>query len=314
MRAHGILLGVTLALLGALRAGAAPTEPITLRLRLQAGKTYRIRMISDQEIRQTFQGREMRMDQTLGLGYRFAVTGVDAAGTASVTVTYDSILWRQRGPSGVIEYDSTHPPATIPPAARGFAAMVGQGFTMRLTSGGRVEALEGIAQFNERMIERMELPPGPERDALSAMLKEQFGDPAIREAMEQMLAIYPPRPVGVGDTWGKRVAITHGFPIFADNKWTLIARGNGVSTIQVRSQVKANTQTTPLQMGPAAFRYVLSGRQEGTLGMEEATGWTRHATLHQALHGRVTMQGSPQAPSGMSWPISIKSEIRLTSE
>ena len=286
-------------------------EKIQLRLCLQAGESYNLRMVAEQKISQTIQEQTQDILQTIGTGYTFDVEDVDFDGSITVKVTYHSILFKQDGPMGKFEYDSSDPPAEIPPMAMGFNALVGQSFTMIISPEGNVKDIYGVDEMLSNMIEQLDLPDFPMMDDLMKNLKGQFGDEALKENMEKMMAVFPDSPVGIGDRWTKRLVLSRGFPMILDNTWTLKASKDGLAIIEVRSVVEPNEEAPPIDMGIMKINYKLSGEQKGTMEIQEITGWPVQGELTQKFSGQVEMEGATQLGASMSWPVSIESVIRF---
>lgn len=277
---------------------------VELRLRLQEGKAYSTRMVADQTITQTAQGQEIKVTQTIGMGYTFDVKKVESDGATLVQVTYDSALYKQDSPAGKVEYDSANPPAQVPDAAIGFAALVGQGFSMKLSALGEVLDVQGTDELIQHMLDQLGLPAGEARDSVETSLKTQFGTEGMKETMEKAMAVYPEKPVGVGDSWTKKMTLTAGVPIIVDNTWTVKSIQNGVISLDVRSKVEPNPDAAPMEISGMTIAYKVSGTQTGTMTIDQATGWTQSGKMTQDLSGDVTVAGS-------SWPITIKSDIRF---
>ena len=310
MKIKGHLLGIVVVLLAlgvATSCGEDATEKIHLRLNLQEGESFSLRMVTDQDVSQTIQGQQQETKQTLGLGYTFDVNQVNSDGSALTRVTYDWVLFEQDGPLGKTKYDSATPPDTVPPAAAGYAALVGQGFTMEISPAGWVQDIQGVDDMITRMLEELDLPEDPTTDSIEQSFRDQFGDKALKEGMENMMAIYPEEPIGIGDTWNKTIAVAVGFPMILENRWTLTALEDGVATVDVYTTVNPNPEAAPLEIGPFKVSYDISGAQQGTMTLDEDTGWTISAHLTQTLAGEVAMG------DGMSWPIFLKSTTRLES-
>ncbi len=286
-------------------------EKIQLRLCLQAGESYNLRMVAEQKISQTIQEQTQDILQTIGTGYTFDVEDVDFDGSITVKVTYHSILFKQDGPMGKFEYDSSDPPAEIPPMAMGFNALVGQSFTMIISPEGNVKDIYGVDEMLSNMIEQLDLPDFPMMDDLMKNLKGQFGDEALKENMEKMMAVFPDSPVGIGERWTKRLVLSRGFPMILDNTWTLKARKDGLAIIEVRSVVEPNEEAPPIDMGIMKINYKLSGEQKGTMEIQEITGWPVQGELTQKFSGQVEMEGATQLGASMSWPVSMESVIRF---
>jgi hypothetical protein len=282
------------------------SEKIFLQLRFEEGKTYRMRMTTQQKITQTMQGRTMEMPQSIGFGLTQAVKEVKEDGTAVVQVTYDSIQFKQEGPMGAMDYDSDNPPETVPLMAKGFAALVGQGFSLDMTPEGRVIRVEGADQLLARVTESIDIAVPAMRSTIETQMKQQFGDQALKEMMEQMMAIYPEEAVAVGDSWSRKMTVARGFPMIIDNNWTLKSRADGVAVVEVSSKVEPNPDAGPMEMGGMSIQQKLRGTQNGTIEIDETSGWVVKSTLNQDFSGEMTVVGGPQE---VTIPMSLEGAV-----
>ena len=298
---------VALLVCGAARAQEGKLE---LRLRLKQGETYRVRTTVEQKINQTAGANQQVTEQTIGVGYAIAVSAVDGAGNMKVTTKYDSVLFRQKGPSGAVEYDSTNAPKQVPPAARAFAALSGLHYGATLTPAGQVAAVEGLDAMLADMVRNLELPEGPTKAAVQKVLTEQFGEEAMKQNVQGMFALYPDEPVAVGDSWRRKVVVAKGFPVVIDATYTLKARDAGVATVEVKATLSPNEAAGPVDLGTGKMSYDLKGEQSGSVQIDEATGWTRSLTTEQLVSGTIRFQGTGGAAEVVS-PITISEKVTL---
>lgn len=304
-RLFGIFLTAMALIITIACKGEEQGEKLSLRLNPQEGEIYQVRVITDQKIVQTIEGEEQEISQLVGIGYSWAVDQVDPEGGFTAQVTYDWIRFAQDGPLGKIDYDSDVHTGPIPELAVGYAAVHGTGFSLQVSSAGDIQEIIGVDEMLDQMLDNLDLPDDASSAQIEQNLERQFGEAALKENMATLVAIYPQHPVAVGDSWSKTMIISLGFPMILENRWTLVGRENGVASIEVRTSVKPNPDAAPLQMGPVTLEYELSGTQQGTMELDERTGWTLSANLTQALSGKITMNDE------MSWPISSDSTITL---
>lgn len=305
---------VVIALVLAVATGAAGTaaaaDKVELKLRLDEGQTYMLNMTVKQAITQTVMDQEQTIDQTMAFGISLKTTKVDADGAMTIEVKYDSIFFEQDGPMGATTYDSADPPDEIPMQAKGFAALVGRGFTMKITPTAKVLELEGIDKMLDEILEFMELPEGPMLDQMKEGLKQQFGDEALKQQMQQMFATYPDKPVGVGDSWTAEANLTGMMPMVLKNTYKVTAIADGVVTLDGESTVEPIKDAEPVKMGPMTMKIEMSGSQKGTMQIGEKSGLPLKASIDQDLAGTITMT-PPGSDEAMSIPMTIKGTITL---
>lgn len=277
-------------------------EKVQLGLNLEAGKTYRLMTNTSQEISQTIGGQSQDMTQTIGMGLKHTVESVDESGTATIDVIYEKVKYEQNGPLGRTTYDSDDPNADVPLMAKGFAALVDNGFKMMTNNKGEITDIQGVSQMLQKMVDGLGVS-GAQAAQIESSLKMQFGDEALKQSMENTMAVYPSRPVGVGDSWTKTMEVNSGFPIKTTNTWTVKDIKDGVVYLNVVSKV--SSADAGMEVAGMNVKYNLSGTQGGSIEMDQTTGWIKKSNLKQDISGRVEA-------SNMDWPISIKSDIEVT--
>ncbi len=280
------------------------SKKLDLKLRLEPGKSYGAKMIADQTITQTLMGQTQTITQSIGMGYTYQVQSVDPDGSMWVKITYDWVSYKQDSPMGKVSYDSANPPATVPQAAIGYAALVGRGFSAKITPTGEMTDVRGADQMVAEILGAMNLPAGSARDQVEALLRTQLSDEALKDSFEKAALFYPDKPVAVGDSWSGQIALASGMPMILDTTWTLKARKNGVATVETRSDARPNPGAKPLELAGMSISYELSGVQSGSMDLDEKTGWLLGGTLKQDVSGKVSAMGT-------SWPITIVSNIRF---
>ena len=158
-------LVVLLAIIQVLPA-QADDDKIQLRLRLQEGQLYNARFTAEQKISQTIQGKKVDVHQVMEFGYTNQVLKVEEDGTATVKTTFKSISLQVQLPEGKIEYDSARNSNAANPIATVFSAMVGQSLTVKMAPNGKTLKTEGLDALWTRIVQKLDLPQGPQRAAL----------------------------------------------------------------------------------------------------------------------------------------------------
>lgn len=302
-----ILLSVVTAL-----SSLSCTEPemVTLKLRLEEGRSYGLHMEMNQEITMTSLGNTT-MNQILGMDMSCDVKEVDDQGNMTILFTYDNVNFQQQSPQMNISYNSAMHRGKVPDVAKGYAALVGKRITALITPTGYVSDIKGFEAIYNAIIESIDFPPGPQRDQLIEQFREQFGPDSLREMMEQSMGYLPSEEVAVGEHWNEQIEVTKGFPMRMENTYHLQSH----DTKEVRIGVESKLSSLPgasIKMGPVQISYDLTGNQSGMFYVDEATGWVTTSELTQNMSGNMKMGSSNNPGEGMSMPFSMKSKIRYT--
>lgn len=282
-------------------------EKIQYQMRFKAGEKYYLRIITEQKISQTISGREQKIEQTIGLGYDFDVENVESNGNAWVRYTYRWAKYIQKGAGGEVVYDSSEKGLPAPPMAQGFDALLEESFSLKITPQGRVEEVKGLRTVRNNVGKK--LPEGPMKEAMMVGLKQFINEEGIKELTESSMAIYPEKPVGIGDSWKKTFALTQGAAMTVENECILKDRQNGVSFIEIRSNIKSNPKAEPIRISSAKVNYDLSGKQQGLIEIEESTGRLIRSRINQEASGQIKVEVAGQQSQGPPIPVKIDSVV-----
>ena len=260
-----------------------------LRLRPKQKNVFNVRMISDQEIIQTIEGDEQVTLQKIGFDIKYEVTGVDQAGNTWFDVVYVWILYEQDGPAGKISYDSSNPPQVIPPAALGYSALLGKGFSMKISSEGKVLEIEGLEEMYAAMLDALDIEDDETRTMMEEMLQQNFGEEALQNQANNCVIDFPEGTIQIGDSWTATAEISVMVSMLVESTYTLRALDGNMATIDVQSTIKPDPEAEMMEIGPIKIGYNLSGEQQGTVELDIETGWSMNTRMTQDLSGEMVI-------------------------
>ena len=291
----------------------AGARKVNFKLNLPKGTSYLINFNVDQDIQQTIQGQEQNMSSTMVMDYVFDTLDVDKEGNMLCKIIYERVAARQSGPTGSIEYNSSEDTEPTDANLVGYAALVGESFEIKISPQGLVGELKGTEVIIDKIVAKLNIPDGPQKTFFEQNLKNEFGDKAMKEMMQNMFAIWPENAVGVGDSWEKTIAISRGMPLTIDTIYTVKSIKKDSATIQISSTIKSDPETAINLGAGAKLFYDISGTQEGRMHLKISEGWIENSTIEQTISGTAKLEGNPQMPEGLSWPMRISSSISVQS-
>lgn len=293
-------------------------EKIDLKLRLKPGQKYGVRVITDQKISQTMQEQEQKIDYLTDMGMGFEVLAVDADGTASVQITYQTIRAKMSGPMGMIEYDSTEPDAAVGEddtekqmIGQMFAGMVGLSFVMNGNTQGKGVEVKGFKEMMQQMAEKIGADDPAENEEIKEFLKNFLSEEKVKMMGSNMALAFPSQPVGIGDSWTDKETMSVGFPIEIDNTYTLKESKNGVAIVDISSMMDLGENGASIEIGPMKMNMEMTGSVQGTSEINEASGWMIRSKMKMQLAGQMSIAPNEQMTEGMTVPMSIESVITI---
>ena len=269
------------------------------RLKLEAGKQYYIQTITELQFSDPTPAKEQSMVMTFGTGAQLDVSNKDANGNAQLTYTYKWIKYGIKGDEEKV-YDSSKKDSTVPEEFQYFAPLLEESFSLTISPEGRVSEIKDLEKVRNNV--RQKLPQDANQELAMSSLKQWLDEQILKESIENSFAIYPDKPVGVGDSWSRNVTYSSGTAMILESKWTLKERKNGVAVIEVVSTIKPNPQAKPTEMGQGiTSSSEFTGNQQGLIEIQESTGLIINSKINQQMSGqnKITRPGTPDTVTPM---------------
>lgn len=327
MKARRIITTLLLALVlpAALPAASAEEQGITMAFHPAPGQVYCQRESLTSTMQVHLDGTTGKTAGTPGLQLpaamtfmvgtitRFDVRGVDAEGNTDLGVTLAALLYDMSLPGMPLtsRLDTTDP--LTPPAGQNasLAALVGDGYMVRIDPLGRLVKVEGMNDMIERVMARLGLEESQREDIRQSLM--QGATPSDSFPSSYIAGFYPTAPVRIGDSWQSLSSTNvNGILMLMENTYTLTARGHGAAMIEVQSVLKSQQAEVRVAALDGEPEIVMQGWQEGVLEMNEANGWITKADLEQDLKGVVTAY-DPETNKVMAVEISLRTSYSLVS-
>jgi hypothetical protein len=283
---------------------AAEPQKFELKLRWRVGDKFSLKMATDPEDVAPI------LRQTNSIGISFEVSKMDTEGKATLIAKLTSLDYLENRririslPEGA---DSR----MMPMISKVMGEVLGKAFTIRVTAVGLVESVDGLdimldgVSKNSKVVSRADTVFG---ENSVHNLKQLFGDKAMKARLQQAFAVFPSRPVGIGDSWDQTLVVDAPVPTIVRSTWTLQSQKDGVFVLAVKSKVDSDPKAGPSVYLATAFldgggpqgpisaqfgqqlttRYDFQGDQEGTVQIDESTGLPIRGKLVQKISGKVT--------------------------
>ncbi len=311
---HTLVLLAVVAVLALSVTASAGDEPgkLDLRLHFEKGQTFRC-TVTWKSTQLEWQGMiEVERTESSEATQTLEVLAVDEEGVATIKVTIDRTAFKREDQSGVMEYDSEHPPDEAPLWALHDQAMIGRSYTLKVSPNGEVLEVEGGDAIREAVTDAL-----PEDETLRARITDQVmrnvTDKALKDKLWRVFlpGFRPDEPVAVGDSWAP-------IPLqrkIVKNTCTLASCEDGIATVVYEGDIESDPDPEPIKEGPLTIRWKkTTGRVNGTGRINEQTGMILEAQVDATFEREYVVSGKPNAEGEMSIPVTIEVTVTLKVE
>ena len=267
-------------------------QSVNLRLNLSKGDTYYLASTNEQTLTIEMMGMLTKIGINLRFGQEFHVDDVQD-NIFNIRTTFTDVAIKMDMAGGMfgisnVDYDSRRQSNPDHPVANIFAGLVGESFSMKISSTGKIIETSGLEEIMSKVISSSAVPLDPQ-------LQIMIGEGNLRQGIEQMFNIYPDKPVSPGDTWSKNQTISAGISFDVSSTYTLNSRTNGISSLGVTGTLKTLPGSTMPGMEMLNMTLTMTGASEGTIYVSEDTGWIKDGTIIQNISGSMKML-NPEFP------------------
>lgn len=228
-------------------------EKITLKLNLPKGSKKAIGYDMNMNMNMTVPGQgPQQMLMAMGFEFGMEVKDVTAAGDHTIDMKYDRVKMDMNAGPLVMKYDSADKNAQPNPLSQQMSVLIGKTITATISPNGKTKNIKGLEKL------------GPANQGAQ-----------MKQTLEQMFTMYPPKPVDIGDSWSEKrdMAAGPGMTMKADMKYTLIDRKGGNAIVKINGTFNAAGQAQ------------LKGTMKGTIKINEKTGWTEAGNMDMTMAG-----------------------------
>lgn len=285
-------------------------QRLNLSLNLTEGSTYSHRSSASVLINQSVNGQPIDIKVKVDGAMDFTVAEkLDSV--YSLLALYTSLTLTMDLPNMSMEFSSEKQDSSDVMSAV-LGAMVGQPFRVRMTRQGRITEVKDIEMMFSNAFDQFPQLTDTQREQILGQLSQSFGESAFKGNLEMVTAIFPDRPVAVGDTWDVQTQLEAGMAARVNTTYTLKEVSPSHFHISGSSTLDTEDKDAYVEANGMPMKYNLKGTMTSTIKVAQTTGWISDAKMVQDIGGTAEIKDNPQVPGGMVIPMTMKSETIIT--
>lgn len=271
-----------------------------LLLNLKKGETYLQKTSIELKMNQQFGGMDMEVGITNVQDLNFKVVDVKDS-LFFFEIAYTKLKMAVNAQGMNMEYSSD---VKKDKASAILSSMVSKPFRATISNTGFVHKIEADSLI-KAVVGASGDPNDPETAAMSAQIRNSFGEASLKDNIASSLAMFTPTKVSKGSKWATRRQLTGQMPLISDINFELVEETPTTYSIRMNSAVSSPKDAPAISNAGMEMKYSVNGSVEGTIVVDKATGWIISNTSEQVLKGVMDIQPGAQMPSGAQIPISI---------
>lgn len=274
--------------------GAA--SKVQLRLNLQKGTTYEMKMSSVNQIDQEMMGQKVKIDQKVDMV--FAYTVLDVLPDKNFLVEYSFLSMKMFMNMNGQEMNMDSESAVGNPLNTAIKDLLSLKLKLTLNPKGQVEKVDGLNEYAQKLSGNQQM----------AQAMKMFTDEnSFKSFFAQTFSYFPENEVAVGDQW-KSVVKT---PELMNAEIILIFEVAAIENNQIHLNYKSVVDMeTPVEQMGMKMNVKMAGNQSGKMTVNTTDGWISTADQIQKFDMKIKMK-NPQSGEDMEIPMVINTVTNI---
>jgi len=260
-------------------------KAVSLRYNLEVGQIFKQRIVTEQTVKQEFQGEEQVVVNTVSMVTTYKVVSNDGNNTV-LNVSYDTLDVKVKLPTRVMEFSSR---GQFWKQQELFSqvlnTMAGKSFDITVeNSSGQIKAVSGLEKLFENVLSQFQNANSEQFTSVMEMLNKSYGESAFVESFRATSSYLSGEKMKKGASWKVTTDLTN-LNSQMEVNWELkevksseaILTGNGVlQMMEGGKEVDVEGVTTKMEM---------TGTQLSNFTIDPETAWPISGRVKQDLKG-----------------------------
>ncbi|MFC1553426.1 DUF6263 family protein [candidate division KSB1 bacterium] len=295
---------ITIALLLLISLGCGTTKNVTsahqgeIDLKLNFNKEDKFSLATEMKTRigMDIMGMPMDMDMVYTMENDYFVEEISSDNIAKIRSRFTRIYMKMdmgvmAGAAGAVEFDSDKGADPNNPMGDTLKKLIDKDFYIYLNSAGEITKTEGMKELFSAMMGDM----GGGLGNLPSF--GSFDDKMFTQNMDIVFNLFSGKPVKTGDSWEKANEGAAGMGMDKKSTYTLTSRSNGISNIDVQSELVMKPDMSMLEaLGVTDAAFSMKGTETGKIAVDEKTGLANNGSFNQKMSGSLDMT-NPEDPN-----------------
>lgn len=288
---------------------AQKTRPL---LHLIIGKTYNLTATGSTSTVQGINGRENKVDLSVNFQLAFKAEAFHDT-VYELSGAYRSIEVRIGMPDTAIKMSGSVAEKRDTGSLI-ITKLIGKPFRLVIAAGGHIKSVNGLDELITGAVKSIALNDSLKRLQASAQIAQLLGPNAIRNLLEQGLAIFPDKPVSTSDQWTTINKSVTPYPVQLNTVYRLFNESATGYEVYGDGTMSSDTTAKAEYINGVKMKYMLTGTTLADIRIDKESGWITEAQIRQWVSGEIRISDDQKSSADMAIPIMFNTEITITDQ
>jgi len=226
-------------------------------------------------------------------------------------VTYNRMKMTMALPNGNMEFDSDKKDENDK-MSKVLGGIVKKPFSVKMTKSGKITDVSGVESLFTGAFDSVGQVDEMQKKQILDQVMQSYGNKAFKGNMEMGTAIFPDTKVSKGDSWTINTKLESQLTADIETVYTLTEVGPDYYMLSGKSEIKQIETENTANLNGMDMKYNISGSMTSTLKIDKSTGWINTGDIRQELDIELKIADNPQVPGGMTIPMQMDTQMKIT--
>jgi hypothetical protein len=269
---------------------------VALRLNLQKGATYEMKMNSVNQVEQEMTGQKIKIDQKIEMAFNYHVVDVLPSKSAVIEYSFQRMKMDMNMNGQEMKMDSENPDAN--PVNAAIKDLLFLKLRLTVNQKGKVEKVEGLDEYVKKIAGNQQL---------SQAMMMFTNEDNFKAFFAQTFNYFPETEVSVGDQWKSVINLPELMNVGIIMVYEVTAIENDQIHLNFKSAVD---MVAPVEQMGMKMNVNMVGNQSGKMTINTTSGWIMASDQIQKFDMKIKMK-NPQSGDDMEIPMVTNSVTNI---
>jgi hypothetical protein len=259
---------------------------------------------------QTLNGQQINVGMIVSCKMAYKIIDIQNS-VYDMEVKYDRLSMTMNLPNGTMDFSSENTDKKDIFSSV-LSTLKKYPFQIKMTKTGKVTEVKNIETLFSNMFDNIPNITDVQKEQIKSQLTQAYGEKTFKGNLEMCSAIFSDSMVSKSDKWIVKTNLESIMSANIVSTYQLKEANDSYCLISGTSTIETVNKDTYTESNGMPIKFNLSGTITSDIKINKKSGWVIESKINEIIKGTTQIKDNPKVPGGMTIPMTINSEMKIT--